>query len=1116
MSTTNPTTPATSTPAGEKRSYKDTLNLPKTPFAMKANLVQSEPASLKRWAGMKLYERMRQAKAGKPTFVFHDGPPYANGNLHMGHMLNKCLKDFVVRSRGMMGFDCPYVPGWDCHGLPIEHKVMTDLQEKGKLAKLAGLPDDQRKMAVRRECQAHAEKYVKLQRGQMERFLTLADYEHPYLTLQPSFEGATLEVLAALCEQGLVYRALKPVHWSIANETALAEAELEYMDREDVSVYVDFEAADAAAVYDAFGLKEEDVNAEDAEEDEGSHGGAEPRSHEGGDDEKEKSAAPKAGTRPLVRPSFMIWTTTPWTLPANLAIAVNPKFEYACVWADGAVTVMALDAVERVMKMPKGDAAVSECVVLGTCKGEKLLGLKYRHPFVSTERGEGAVCIDLSRGDALTAAGLTSTSGTIDMTALSSRLHHVVPADYVTLEDGTGLVHTAPGHGTEDYQTGQREGLPPYCPVKEDGTYDESVPEWLRGVSIWKANEDVTRHLRESGHLFYSHTFTHSYPHDWRSKTPVIFRCTYQWFVAVDKPLKRTETSLRAMALERTAPDSSCTAQAGGTPAPRRVQAGGTPAPQRQEMKFVPEWGRNRMRGMLESRPDWCISRQRSWGMPIPAFYLPDGTPFLTAASVRAVAKLVREKGTDVWFQATPEEMLKYYHAASDPECPPAVKSLFSTQHSALSTLRKGGDILDVWFESGSTWAGCIVERGLQRPEFSATPKQPPTDLYLEGSDQHRGWFQSSLLNSLGASGVPAYKALLTHGFIVDKDGKKLSKSRADAARYEVESLSSEFGMDVMRWWVASLPYENDVKADLEFFAEFGESYRKVRNTLRFMLSNLYDFEVRGKAGGTPAPQEQCGGEKAGHCVDLKSIPATSLDAWVLAQFDVLAADVWTAYEEYDFRSVQQKLYDFCNDTLSAVYLAAVKDRLYCDQSDSPRRRQTQTVLWDLTDGLCRLLAPIMCHTADEAYRALHKVDPKDAEVSVHLMEFVAHRATDGAARPGFGVSADARWNAVMLARDAAMLAIEQAKKAQGVENPLEMGVTLPDPSGSLATFDRHDLTDLLGVSRVNIDPAASAVVVHDLRNEPRCERSWKRDGTVRQRSDGGMLSDRDAGALGV
>lgn len=1035
--------------AGDKSRYRSTLNLPQTTFPMKANLVQNEPASVKRWQAMRLYDALREKhRANARKFVFHDGPPYANGNLHLGHLLNRCLKDFVVRSRSMMGFDCAFVPGWDCHGLPIEHKVVADLQEKGKLAKLLTLSDDQRKMAIRRECQAHAEKYVKLQRAQMERFLTIADYDHPYLTLQPSFEGGTLDVLAALCEQGLVYRGLKPVHWSIANETALADAELEYMDREDLSVYVDFEADDAAKVYDAFGLVEA--------EDEGDEGRSEVSGSRGQDSESPERAgatsrAPQPGTRPLVRPSFMIWTTTPWTLPANLAIAVNPRFEYACVWVDGAVSVMALDAVQRVMKMPRGNAAVGEFVVLGTCAGDKLVGLKYRHPFVTSQDGAQSAAFrarETVRDDA--------------------PFHTIVPAEYVTLEDGTGLVHTAPGHGTEDYQTGLATGLPPYCPVRENGTYDDTVPAWLRGVSIWKANDDITNHLRNSGHLFYSHTFTHSYPHDWRSKTPVIFRCTHQWFVAVDKPLRRTGASLRDTALAQTA------------------SQGGA------DITFVPEWGRNRMRGMLESRPDWCISRQRAWGMPIPAFTLPDGTVFMTAASVRAVAKLVREKGTDVWFTAGPEELLKYYDPSSDPDCPHSVSSSLGL---SVSSWKKSPDILDVWFESGSTWNACMRERGLAHKDGI------PVDLYLEGSDQHRGWFQSSLLPSLGVLGVPPFRTLLTHGFIVDKDGKKLSKSRPDAARYEVESLCGEFGMDVMRWWVASLPYENDIKADLSFFAEMGESYRKVRNTLRFMLSNLSDF----KAGD---PSRGC---NAGGCrVPLESIPPTSLDAWVLAEFDALAREVDAGYAGYDFRGVQQKLYDFCNDTLSAVYLAAVKDRLYCDKPDGPRRRQTQTVLWDITDGLCRLLAPVLCHTADEAYRALTRVDAKDTTISVHTQEFVRTKGV-----PGFGVPCDPAWATVLRRRGEAMVAIEHAKKNLGVENPLDMGVSLPDPDGTLEKFDRHDLADLLGVSRVSLVPSG-AVTVQDLRAEPRCERSWKRDGTVRRRSDGGMLSDRDAMAVGV
>ncbi|QOJ01358.1 MAG: isoleucine--tRNA ligase [Phycisphaeraceae bacterium] len=1022
--TTPNTTPSTTGGASpgkgveEKKWLKASLNLPKTGFAMKASLVQNEPASLKRWRSIGVYGKLRAARAGGPGFVFHDGPPYANGNLHLGHLLNKCLKDFVVRSRGMMGFDCAYVPGWDCHGLPIEHKVTTDLQEKGKLGKLMELEEGARKVAVRRACREHAEKFIKLQRGQMERFLTLADYEHPYLTMQPSFEGATLEVLAGLCGSGLVYRALKPVHWSVANRTALAEAELEYQDREDLSVYVDFEAVDAGAVYDAFGLRE----AEDGDG-EGPADGA----------EGSASRAPAPGERPMVSPSFMIWTTTPWTLPANLAVAVNPKIEYACVWVDGAVTVVAAEAVERVMKRPTGEHAVERYVVLGTCPGGRLVGLRYRHPFVGS--GEGAA--------AETGAGTRGPA--------SPTIHTVVAADYVTLEDGTGLVHTAPGHGTEDYQTGLAVGLPLYCPVREDGTYDASVPEWLRGVSIWDANEEITRRLKHSGHLFYSHRFTHSYPHDWRSKTPVIFRCTHQWFVGVDRASAGKD--LRALALGATAPGAG--------------------------VEFVPEWGRNRMRGMLESRPDWCISRQRAWGVPIPAFTLSDGRVFMSAAVVRAVAAVVREKGTDAWFTMSAAELLAGYDPSSDPE---AVRERVTREH--LRDAGKGGDILDVWFESGSTWNSCMRERGLGFP----------CDLYLEGSDQHRGWFQSSLLLSLAATGGPPFKTLLTHGFIVDKDGKKLSKSRPDAARYEVESLCNEFGMDVMRWWVASLPYENDIKADLSFFAEFGEGYRKVRNTLRFMLSNLGDLP---RESSPPPPP-----------------PGAGLDAWVMSEFDALCGAVVAGYAAYDFRGVQQRLYDFCNETLSAVYLAAVKDRLYCDAAGSPGRRRTQATLRALTDGLCRLLAPILPHTADEAYRELVGAGPDDASACVHLERFIE---TGG--RPGYGIACDPAWGGVMKARAAALAAMEKAKADLGIENRLDMEVVWPDADGTLGRFDPADLADLLGVSRVSPGAAGGGFVVKDLRGEPRCERSWKRDGTVRERrhaEGSAWLSDRDAAAVGA
>jgi isoleucyl-tRNA synthetase len=988
-------TQTTSTEAADPKRYKKTLNLPRTGFPMKANLVQNEPASVKRWEAMGLYKRIAKAREGAERFVFHDGPPYANAPIHLGHMLNKTLKDFVVRTHLMEGMSCPFVPGWDCHGLPIEHMVVGRLAEQGKLDRLASLDDDDRRMAIRRECHKHAEKWVKEQSVQMLRLLTLADYDDPYLTLHHSYEGAVLEVFARLVEERLVYRRLKAVHWSIANETALADAELEYQDREDISVYVDFEADDADAVYDAFGLT--------------------------GDD------------RPGQRPCFMIWTTTPWTLPANLAIAVHEGFAYALVKMDGNYTVLAADLVERVAK----NAGAEDVETIATAPGSALVGLRYRHPFVP---------------------GGPDFSGLPDAAmrdADPKGIYRVVEADYVTMEDGTGLVHTAPGHGSEDYLTGLKEKLPVYCPVREDGTYDDSVPESLRGVGVWEANESITKDLRESGHLVHDERFTHSYPHDWRSKTPVIFRATEQWFVSVDDPAEGVGRSLRQMALDETA----------------------------DRVEFIPAWGKNRMRGMLESRPDWCVSRQRSWGLPIPAFYAPDGSVLLTPASVRAIAKAFRERGSDSWFTSTPEDLLRHYDPAADPDAPKNLK---------IKALTKGHDIFDVWFESGSSWNAVMRERS----GGGDAGTDYPVDLYLEGSDQHRGWFQLSLLPGLGVTGRSPFTSVLTHGFIVDKDGKKMSKSGGNALG--VDELIKDFGADVCRWWIAQTPFENDIKADLEFFRTAGEGYRKVRNTLRFLLSNLDDFEA------SPPGKDRTSGE--GMCVPMGDYPPTSLDAWALGELDRVQAEVREAYRTYRYQRAAQALFDFCNDTLSAVYLAATKDRLYCDPTSTVRRRRTQNTMWDLADALCRLLAPLLPHTADEAWRALHKLDAKDTTHSVHLLTF---------ADP-FRCEVDEAWPRVMTLRDEALQALEKERAGGALDNPLDAALVLPDREGFLDRFDRTDLADLLGVSRVETDPKADGVRVIDLRGEPRCERSWKRDGTVRERSDGGMLSDRDAAAVGV
>ncbi|MBX2850970.1 MAG: isoleucine--tRNA ligase [Phycisphaeraceae bacterium] len=992
-----------STQADPKR-YKKTLNLPKTAFPMKANLVQNEPASIKRWDKLDVYGQLRAKRKedNAEAFVFHDGPPYANGDIHLGHLLNKVLKDLVVRSQNMLGKDCPYTPGWDCHGLPIEHKVMQDLGEKAR---------EMEPIAIRRKCAKYAEKFVKTQKGQMQRLLTMADYGDPYLTMLPRYERGVIEVFAGLVEKGLVYRDLKPVHWSIENQTALAEAELEYYDREDTSVFVKFEI-------DNPGVLPDSLNAPSGE-----------------------------------RIDLLIWTTTPWTLPANMAVAASSAnflyclYEYQSVSGSTEYVLLNDNLAEGLGSCSSVFAAagINTYQNLGATSGVELnkVGVRYKHPFID-------------------------------------RTSPVVTAMYVTADDGTGLVHTAPGHGVEDYQTGRMNGIrfdngnticrdqnqavdgvfDVYCPVLADGTFDDTVPDWLQCKHVFKANEEVVDHLRDSGHLFHANKFMHSYPHDWRGKTPIIFRATEQWFVGVDKAFDCVAgDAKRPVSLRKAAMNEA-----------------------ENNIHFLPDWGKNRLRGMLESRPDWCISRQRSWGLPIPAFYPPkgvEGEPLLTTASVKAVAQAFGKHGSDAWFVAPPESLLEAYDAAADPDAPGWAES------ADLSKLVRGKDTFDVWFESGSSWNAVMKsEHGWGDKQSGA---KHPADLYLEGSDQHRGWFQHSLLPSVAIHGVSPFKTVLTHGFMVDKHGKKMSKSDGNALK--VEELMKTFGADVARWWVCSLNTDNDIKVDLGFFKLAGEEYRKVRNTLRFLLSNLEGFDPKQDAH------------------EFTDADATSIDAWAMGEYVKLADAVKGAYAGFHYRSLSRLLFNFCNDTLSAVYLFGVKDRLYCDASNSPRRKRTQTAIYRIASGLIRLLGPICPHSADEAWRALHGVDNKSG-LCVHTETFPS--LTGCSAIPVSG-----EWSAVMALRDQVMKALEAERNTLGVDNPLDLGVSAPAPQGAdVSSFDTADLADLCGVSRFAFE--GDAITVADLREQPACERSWKRDGTVKARSDGGVLSDRDAAALGL
>ncbi|MBI1371726.1 MAG: isoleucine--tRNA ligase [Phycisphaera sp.] len=1018
----------------DKPSYKKTLNPRNTSFAMKANLVQREPEFQKRWDRLGVYKLLRERAEGKPRYVLHDGPPYANGSIHLGHLLNKVLKDLVVRSRNMLGYDAPFIPGWDCHGLPIEHKVMQELGDKAK---------DMVAPQIRKRCHDYADKYVKLQAKQMQRLGTMGDYDEPYLTMKPSYEAATLEVFADLVGKGLVYRSLKPVHWSIENQTALADAELEYYDREDTSVYVLFEIANPQDLPSSL------------------------------------NARPGEGL------SLMIWTTTPWTLPANLAVAAAPSAEYGLYrWESNGrmgLTIVACDLADKVFDMADafGD-------LLGTCTGAELEAAKirYKHPFID-------------------------------------RVSPVVTADYVTLEDGTGLVHTAPGHGVEDYQTGLAKCLSwnsntkrvdyvitrtitgakfepkptIYCPVLPDGTFDDSVPDWLQGKTVWEANDLVTEHLRESGHLLHDLKFGHSYPHDWRSKTPVIFRATEQWFIAVteastERAVNEMFVSYRQAGLDG---DAAIAAVKKRMPAAslRQLALDAT----KDRVKFIPDWGRNRMRGMLDSRPDWCISRQRSWGLPIPALFPPEGfimnsasatqpypAALLTEASVRAVAKVFDRNGSDYWFTASIADLYAEYDPLSDPDAPQWLKDLGAPDQweSTLGVpLTRSRDIFDVWFESGSSWNAVIRQRlGVD---------QVPVDLYLEGSDQHRGWFQLSLLPAIGVTGGAPFKTVLTHGFMVDKDGLKYSKSKG----HTIDDLFTKYGVDVLRWWVAGQNTDNDIKVDDSYFDVAGEQYRKVRNTIRFLLMNLEDFD--------PAKDRR----------EIGEADAATIDGWVMGELSRVIGTVRGGYESYQFRRVHEAVYSFCNEELSAVYLAATKDRLYCDKADSDRRRRTQTAMYDIAEALIRMIAPVMVHTADEAWLALHGKDAKADDDCVHMHTLPEPIASQ----------AGAAWGDVLALRDRALKVLEDARQQMGIDNPLDAGITVALPADKREAYGPYvaELPDVCGVSRFTlVEGDAEAITIDDLREEPRCDRSWKRDGTVKPRSDGGTLSDRDAEAVGV
>ncbi len=846
--------------------YKETLNLPKTNFPMKANLAQLEPEILKKWESEKLYAKIRQHRNGKPKYILHDGPPYANGHIHAGTALNKILKDFVVKSKNMEGFDAPYVPGWDCHGLPIEHQVEKQLGSKKK---------DITKSKFRKLCREFAEKFINIQRSEFKRLGVLGDWENPYLTMNFSYEAATVRELGKFIKNESLYKGLKPIHWCARCRTALAEAEVEYADHESPSIYVRFPVQDDL-----------------------------------------ENKFPKLKGKPV---SVIIWTTTPWTLPANLAICLHPKLKYSAIEAGKEVFIIAEKLVNPVME--KCD--IKSFKTLQTFRGEALEGIVCRHPLID-------------------------------------RKSPVILGEHATLEQGTGAVHTAPGHGQEDYEIGMKYGLDIYNPVDDGGFFIESV-EQFGGMNVWKANPEINKKLSENGYLLKEEKTTHSYPHCWRCKSPILFRATSQWFISMEI------SGLRQKALEEI-----------------------------KKTKWVPEWGMDRIYEMVENRPDWCVSRQRAWGVPIIAFCCKGCKEFLKSKEISEhIAEMVEKDGTDIWFEKDVSDLLPNGTTCS--KC-------------GSKDFQKETDILDVWFDSGVSQAA-VVEKN--------DDLLWPADLYLEGSDQHRGWFQSSLLTSIGTRGKAPYKTVLTHGYVVDGEGKKMSKSAGNVIT--PDQVIKKSGAEVLRLWVASENYREDIKISDEILKRLTEAYRKIRNTIRYILGNLYDFN----------PQQ--------HQVNYEDL--FEIDRLILHRLQDVVCKVQNAFKNFEFHVFYHTLHNFCTVDLSSLYLDILKDRLYTFQKDSPGRRAAQTTMYELICALTKLISPVLSFTAEEVWGYLPKNGSEPS--SIHMAFFPEVK------KSYINDALSKKWEQVILLRKEVSKALEIARRDKVIGHSLDALVTLSS-SGNL------------------------------------------------------------------
>ena len=884
--------------------YKKTLHLPRTAFPMKANLTQREPEILKFWAEIDAYQAMIDANEGNKRYVLHDGPPYANGNIHMGTAMNKVLKDIIVKSRNMQGYKAEYVPGWDCHGLPIEHKVAQELRAKGK----ENLPP----LVVRKICRDYATKWLDIQRKEFKRLGVFGVWDDPYQTMHPVYEAATARELGNFMAKGSVRRAKKPIHWCCSCETALAEAEVEYADHESPSIFVRFPLPDPALAELATGVDP-------------------------------------------AKAYICIWTTTPWTLPGNMAVAVHPEFEYSVVKAGGEFYILAKELLESCAKL----FGWEDFETVSTLPGERLEGLKARHPFIDRES-------------------------------------QVVLADYVELETGTGCVHTAPGHGREDYETGLKYGLDILSPLDDQGRFLPTV-EHFAGQFVGDANASVMAKLDELGHLLAKRKLSHSYPHCWRCKEPVIFRATTQWFITMD------DNDLRKRALNAIM----------------------------NEVQWVPAWGRERIHSMIENRPDWCISRQRTWGVPIVALLCKDcGEAWFDGEWVRGIVDNfeTHATGCDWWFEAAMEDV---------------VPQGLSCPHCGGSNWEKEDDILDVWFDSGTSFAA-VVEK---RPEC-----RYPADLYLEGTDQHRGWFHSSLLASVGTRGRAPYEAVLTHGYVVDGEGKKMSKSVGNVVA--PGEIISKYGADILRMWVAAENYQDDVRISDEILSRLVDAYRRIRNTLRYILGNLGDFDP---AAHAVAPADMLPLDR--HALDLVTR---------------LHADIQRNYAEFRFHKVFHALHNLCVTDLSAFYLDIIKDRLYVSALDSPERRSAQTALWQVVLLLLEDLAPIVSFTAEEAYGHLPEAIREDMGPEAKSVFGLRYEPDPAAA---LDEEERNRWSVITAVRDEVNKAVEPVRKAGVVGHSLDAAVTLYCPEPVLEALDTPgvDLREICICSKVELAPADAA-----------------------------------------